>query len=163
MWPAKMLHQLTLHICWTDHFRLLCKHSNHYMPHLNCKCFFLLICGLAKCCTYAVPDNIAHLLNRPFLFAQTFTPWSYFFWGGAGFFKTFMLTLKSLYSSLRLQVFLPKSCTYAVPVNIAPLLGKPFLFAMQTFKSLYASLKLQVFFFFANLWPSEMLHLCCSS
>ena len=85
--------------------------------------------------------------------------------GGAGFFKTFMLTLKSLHTSLKLQVFLPKCgspkrCTYAVSVNIAHLLNRPFSFAMQTFKSLHASLKLQVFFF-ANLWPSEMLHLFC--
>ena len=174
---------------------------------------FLRICRPAKCCTYAVPVNIAQLFNKPFLFSQTFTPWSYFFWGGASFFKTFMLTLNT---SLKFQVFLPKRgppkrCTYAVPVNIAHLFKKPFLFAMQTFKSLYASLKLQVCFllngglakcctypvkvdiahslnklflmsmqtlkslyaslklqvFFllicAKLWPSELLHLCCSS
>ena len=50
-------------------------------------------------------------------------------------------------------MFLPKCCTYTVPVNIAHLLNKSFSFAMQTFKSLYASLKLQVFFcWFLLLW-----------
>ena len=114
--------------------------------------FFLLICGLTKCCTYAVPVNIAHLLNRPFLFPQTFTSLSYFIWGGASFFETFLLTFKSLYFSLKLQVFfllicgLANCCIYTVPVNIPQKLNKPLLLAMQTFNSLYASLELQVFF-----------------
>ena len=118
-------------------------------------CYFVLICCLAICSTY-VNIDIAQLLNKPFLFAQTFTFRIYVFWEGASFFKTFMLTLKSSYTSLRLQVFLQKICTYAVSVDIAHLLNNLFLFVMQTFKLLYASLKLQVFFF-ANLWLSEML------
>ena len=145
---ALALFHLTLNISWQSTF---ISYANIQIS----KCLteiasvFLLLCSLTKCCTYAVPVNIAHLLNKPFLFAQTLTPWSYFFLGSASFFKTFMLTIKSLYTSLKLQVFLPK-CRMPkrnVPFNIAHLLNRPFSFAMQTFKSLYASLKRQMFFF----------------
>ncbi len=96
---------------------------------------FVQICGLAICCNCRTDHfYLLHIMKL-------------FFLGRRSFFKTFMPTLKSLYTSLRLQTFLPKCCTYAVSVDIAHLLNKPFLFAMQTFKSLYASLKLQVFFF----------------
>ena len=134
---------------------------NSLYVSLKLQVFFFLICVLAKCCTYAVPINIAHLLNKPLLFA--------------------MQTINSLNASLRLQVFfcqnpafmlyqltlhffveqtificyannqiticlteiasvfllicgLAKCCTYAVAVNIAHLLNKPFLFP-QTFTS----------------------------
>ena len=154
-----MLFKLTLHISWTNQFSLLWKHSIHYMLHWNCKCFFASLWP-AKCCTYAVPVNIAQLFKKPFLNSQTFTTWSYFFWGGAGFFKTFMLTL---YTSLKVQLFLPKRyppkrCTYAVPVNIAHLLN---FFICYTNNQITICLTESANVFFANLWPSEMLHLCC--
>ena len=107
---ALSLHQLTLHICWTDHFFLL---FNSPYASLKLQVFFfanfVLICGLANCCTYAVNFDIAHslnrlfllaiyctcavsinfaqLLNKPFLIPQTFTPWNTFFWGAGAFLK----------------------------------------------------------------------------
>ena len=77
----------------------------------------MLICGLAICCTY-VNIDIAQLLNRPFLFA--------------------MQTLKSLYASMKLQVFflllcgLATCCTYAVKVDFAHLFEQTIFICMQT-------------------------------
>ena len=139
--------------------------------HANIKIFirlteiasvFLLICGLAKSCTYAVPVKIAHLCNRPLLFPQTFTPWSYFFWEGAKFFKTFMVKLKHQTPHWKCKCF----CHNAARQNAALMLYQLTLHNCWTdhfhllWKSLYASPRLQVFVLL-NLWPNELLHLCC--